>query len=333
MSSDSCSSFQDLFKGDCEVVQPVCPTIQASCGVVADDMDKVPGYIEFSKMNTRFQKHDYSNSDAKGSFGDIYFGFDTLNSIEVAIKRIPHNKKSQKPKSRSPKEILPEFMIPWSLDSRNLCKVYAFSIDEEYFYIVMEKIQGKEAYDFFCENPKFAQKNPQTMKAILIDIANGLSILHGAGYAHRDIKLENVILNFDESGKFLRAVIIDFGFASCVSDIPLGSKQGTLHYGAPEIFKGDNQLTEKVDMWALGVFIFLSIYNHYPIDSRQKERRLEAFEIISSLVSLKKAPLLPVLKDCCKDVDNLVRICERCLEINPILRMSSADLVEILACD
>jgi serine/threonine protein kinase len=332
MSSDSCSSFQDLFTGDCEVVQPVCETVQTSCGIIEDDIDKVPGYIEFSEMKRRFRVEDYSRSDANGSFGDIFFGIDLSNSLEVAIKRIPHNKKSQKQKSRSPKEILPEFTIPWSLDSRNLCKVYAFSIDEEYFYIVMEKIQGKEAFDFFCENPKFAQKNPLTMKAILLEIANGLSILHGAGYAHRDIKLENVILTFDESGKFLRAVIIDFGFASCVSDIPLGSKQGTLHYGAPEIFKGDNQLTEKVDMWALGVFIFLSIYNHYPIDSRQKERRLAVLEITHRLLSL-KALSMPVLENIQKNVNHLVRICKRCLEIEPSSRISSADLVEILASD
>ena len=48
MSSDSCSNFQDLFTGLGEIAQPVCPTIQASCGIIEDDMDKVPGYIEFS---------------------------------------------------------------------------------------------------------------------------------------------------------------------------------------------------------------------------------------------------------------------------------------------
>ena len=78
-----------------------------------------------------------------------------------------------------------------SFDSPHLCKVFGFSVDEaEFVYIARE-----DAFDFVQKNPLLGKTNPVLAKRILKDVAVGLTTLHAAGFAYRDIKLDNVMLD------------------------------------------------------------------------------------------------------------------------------------------
>jgi serine/threonine protein kinase len=74
---------------------------------------------------------------------------------------------------------------------------------------------------------------------------------HTNGVTHRDIKLENIIVNdFDEPK------LIDFGLSkSATAAQILKSMAGTPYYMAPEILQG-KQYSEKVDIWSLGVVFY-----------------------------------------------------------------------------
>ena len=68
------------------------------------------------------------------------------------------------------------------------------------------------------------------MKSICVQLIKGLSALHNqAGFAHMDIKLENILIADDGSLKFC-----DFGFAAPLSSY-INKKMGTPVYMAPEI--------------------------------------------------------------------------------------------------
>jgi len=172
--------------------------------------------------------------------------------------------------------------------------------------------------------------NPLLAKRILLDIARGLDTLHTAGFAHRDIKLDNVMIELNGAGEFVRAVIIDFGFTMLVSEIPIGSQQCSICYCAPEIVQ-NGHLTEKVDMWAVGVMLFVSLHNHYPIWSKNPNPIAEAREVIQKLQKLSESPELPIYTEGNKDVNDLRMSCARCLQINQDKRPSAEELLAMLS--
>ena len=83
----------------------------------------------------------------------------------------------------------------------------------------------------------------------------GLHAIHELGFAHRDMKLENILLNQHV------IKIGDFGFAKAANGGLLHTRLGTVGYQAPEIlYAGDNGLANyngyEVDLFALGVILF-----------------------------------------------------------------------------
>jgi serine/threonine protein kinase len=261
----------------------------------------------------------------------VYFGVDLETGGPVAVKKVyyrptPHNLKC------SLESIIREAETAMKFKSPYLCKVYGFSVDDAGFvYIVMELIPGVESFEYFNDNPLLGMIDPRLVRRIFLDIARGLATLHAAGFAHRDIKFDNVMLEFDkESGEFKRAVIIDFGFTMRVSDVPHGSIQGSILYAAPEIVQ-KGVLSEKVDIWAFGVMLFFLLHGYYPIWSNKKDPHAESWEVYQKLQKLTESPELPIYTEGNKYVNFLRMICARCLEFHHSARPSAEELLALLS--
>jgi len=88
--------------------------------------------------------------------------------------------------------------------------------------------------------------------------------MHQRGWVHRDLKLENVIT--DSRTSKLTSKIIDFGFA--VRQTEAGSHCegiiGTAHYVAPEVVWHSSYDGRAVDMFAVGVMLYVMLYGRYP---------------------------------------------------------------------
>jgi serine/threonine protein kinase len=93
-------------------------------------------------------------------------------------------------------------------------------------------------------------------------LVEGVMYCHARGLAHRDIKLENLLLSDD--GKTLK--ITDFGFASNSADGAAKTVLGTAVYVAPEVLDGKAYDGQLVDMWACGVVLFAMVAGAYPFD-------------------------------------------------------------------
>ncbi len=92
-------------------------------------------------------------------------------------------------------------------------------------------------------------------------MVEALEHIHDAGYAHRDIKLNNILL-----GEDLNIKVVDLGFAGLLSGVDglMRTKLGTEPYKAPEIHEGKLYSGEKVDIFSLGVTIFCTIAGNLP---------------------------------------------------------------------
>lgn len=86
-------------------------------------------------------------------------------------------------------------------------------------------------------------------------LIQAMEYMHDSGFCHRDLKLENILLDNEYNIK-----VSDFGFAGSLAgdkhDNKLYDWKGTLRYMAPEIFKGTGYLGRSVDIFALGVILF-----------------------------------------------------------------------------
>jgi calcium-dependent protein kinase len=101
---------------------------------------------------------------------------------------------------------------------------------------------------------------------ILRQIMLGLHYAHSNNIVHRDIKLENIMFN-DKNITNLNLKIIDFGLSKFYHDgiNKMEEKLGTCMYMSPEILNGN--YTEKCDIWACGVLLYLLLIGIPPFFS------------------------------------------------------------------
>lgn len=127
-------------------------------------------------------------------------------------------------------------------------------------YIAMEPIQGGEFFDYIANSGRFEEKYCRHyFKQMLM----GLNYIHSQGFSHRDLKPENILLDDKYNVK-----IIDFGFA-CPLEGRDGSglnksHVGTPGYMAPEILNKKAYQADSVDLFALGVILFIMYAGHPP---------------------------------------------------------------------
>lgn len=112
------------------------------------------------------------------------------------------------------------------------------------------------------------------VRLIIQQMLVALSALKSIGWTHGDIKPDNIML-VDHQSKPFQVKLIDFGMASPVSKLKLGTKIQAIGYRAPEVMLGLN-LSEAIDIWSLGcVMAFLYMGRHlFPVRSEYESMRI-----------------------------------------------------------
>ena len=127
----------------------------------------------------------------------------------------------------------------------------------------MEYIGKTSLYQYLKSKPK-KRISEQETKKIFRRIIMGVQYLHCKKIAHRDIKLDNIMVNENYDVK-----IIDFGFSLFTQPgKKLNLHCGTPSYMAPELVAKKDYLGQPVDVWALGVLLYKMLTGYYPFNGK-----------------------------------------------------------------
>jgi len=133
--------------------------------------------------------------------------------------------------------------------------------DEEGAYFLMEYVKGLDLITMM-ENREGALTE-SVAKEIFTQLMDALSHVHSKGVAHRDMKLDNLMI--DANGK---VKIIDFGLCKTGGAEECDGRLGSTEYCAPEIYKTKKTYNGyQADIWSCGVILFTLLFGCFPFNS------------------------------------------------------------------
>ena len=144
------------------------------------------------------------------------------------------------------------------IDHKNIVKFYDFYEDEANIYIFQEYCPGKTLKKYIEEVGAISENHAAI---ILMQLMSALSYINELNIAHRDLKLENIIISTGDSIK-----LIDFGFCSTHSNVLSQTFCGSPIYAAPECILGKPYNSMKSDIWSSGVILYTMVTGEYPWD-------------------------------------------------------------------
>jgi serine/threonine protein kinase len=261
-----------------------------------------------------------------GAFGTVNLMQNRLTEMHYAVKFI------EKTDPHTDDKTLNEIKLGMILDSPFICKVHCYAEDNQHFYIIMDYIEGMDLCDFIRKYPTFFIQNHQSFWVVVKSILRGLAYLHSKGIAHMDIKPENVFLLFDNEGNIFDVKLIDLGLSMVVNDADTKCFRGTDIYMAPEFFHTFSNIDCKVDIWSIGITVFVMIKASLPTEivSCKKDPKRRQDEIYQKIKRLQmNEPFNPFGKKTSEDqnIAKMESFIRSCLITDPTNRPTADELL------
>ncbi|XP_059307459.1 serine/threonine-protein kinase SAPK2-like [Lycium ferocissimum] len=195
-----------------------------------------------------------------GSFGVAKLVKDKWTSELYAVKYIERGKKIDEHVQR-------EIMNHRSLRHPNIIKFKEVFLTPTHLAIVMEYAAGGELFERICNAGRFSEDEARFFFQQLI---SGVSYCHSMQICHRDLKLENTLLDGSSTP---RLKICDFGYSkSSVLHSQPKSTVGTPAYIAPEVLSRKEYDGKLADVWSCGVTLYVMLVGAYPFEDPSDPR-------------------------------------------------------------
>uniref|UniRef100_A0A674P4Q7 non-specific serine/threonine protein kinase n=1 Tax=Takifugu rubripes TaxID=31033 RepID=A0A674P4Q7_TAKRU len=218
----------------------------------------------------------------RGGFSEVYKAFDLIEQRYAAVKVHQLNKNWREEKKENyHKHACREYRIHKELDHPRIVKLYDyFSLDTDSFCTVMEYCEGNDL-DFYLKQHKLMSE--KEARSIVMQIVNALKYLNEIKppIIHYDLKPGNILLvNGTACGEIK---ITDFGLSKIMDDDNYGvdgmdltsQGAGTYWYLPPECFvvgKEPPKISNKVDVWSVGIIFFQCLYGRKPFGHNQSQQ-------------------------------------------------------------
>ncbi|NWU90618.1 HUNK kinase, partial [Upupa epops] len=194
----------------------------------------------------------------KGSFAKVMEGLHIPTGEKVAIKVI--DKRKAKQDSYVLKNMKREPRIQQMIKHPNVVQLYETLETDNFYYMVMELCLGGDLLDRICDKKRLPERE---VRRYMRQILSAVEYLHCQGIVHRDLKVENFLLDENNNIK-----IVDFGLSNTakfegLSQELLHTQCGSPAYAAPELL-AHRKYGPKVDVWSIGVSMFAMLTGTLP---------------------------------------------------------------------
>ncbi|XP_067910092.1 serine/threonine-protein kinase SIK2a isoform X3 [Heterodontus francisci] len=248
--------------------------------------------------------YDIERTLGKGNFAVVKLARHRITKTEVAIKIID---KSQLDAVNLEK-IYREVQIMKLLDHPHIIKLYQVMETKNMLYLVTEYAKNGEIFDYLANHGRLSELEARRK---FWQILSAVEYCHNRKIVHRDLKAENLLLDSNMNIK-----IADFGFGNFYKPgEPLATWCGSPPYAAPEVFEGQQYEGPQLDIWSLGVVLYVLVCGALPFDGPTlpilRQRVLEGRFRIPYFMS--------------EDCEHLIR---RMLVLDPSKRLTIAQIKE-----
>ncbi|XP_074656390.1 testis-specific serine/threonine-protein kinase 3-like [Tubulanus polymorphus] len=232
------------------LVNPPCPAVSYRGTIRAVLAQK--GYLSREKLGT-------------GSYSQVRLAIDMNSPVmeRVAVKIVDLESAPSDFKQR----FLPRELQIWPrLNHSHIIKLRQTFRDSSRVFAVLEYASGGDALHYVQTHGAVGEPRAKRWMAQLGD---AVRYLHRLQISHRDLKLENLLLDGHQNIK-----LCDFGFARDCDQNLSSTFCGSKSYASPEILSGVPYDPKKADIWALGVILFILVTGRMPFDESKGNHSL-----------------------------------------------------------
>jgi serine/threonine protein kinase len=240
-----------------------------------------------------------------GNFAKVYLAVHTPSGRQVALKVI--DKRAVSSKRKLLLRVRREISNLKKLRHGSVVEIYESFETKSQFILAMEYLPNGELFDYVWK--KQGLEEPEARR-LFAQIVEGVHYCHKNSIVHRDLKLENILLDENQQPK-----LADFGFSKEVGrEDFLETYCGSPLYASPEMILGRPYFGSECDVWSLGVILYTMLTATMPFDDR---------DIPSFLSCIEKGiyPEPPEVSESAKD------LLARMLDPRPVSRASVEDIL------
>ncbi|KAF8794124.1 SNF-related serine/threonine-protein kinase-like [Argiope bruennichi] len=209
--------------------------------------------------------YDLGDTLGRGHFAVVKLAKHVFTGEQVAVKVIDKTRLDDVSRAH----LFQEVRCMKLVQHPNVVRLYDVIDTQTKLYLILELGDGGDMYDYILKHENGVDE--ETAKKYFRQIVHAISYCHKLHVVHRDLKPENVVF-FEKLGM---VKLTDFGFSNkfCPGQ-KLETSCGSLAYSAPEILLGDSYDAPKVDVWSLGVILYMLVCGRAPFQEANDSETL-----------------------------------------------------------
>ncbi|KAJ8354197.1 hypothetical protein SKAU_G00217640 [Synaphobranchus kaupii] len=248
--------------------------------------------------------YDLDKTLGRGHFAVVKLARHVFTGEKVAVKVIDKTKLD----STATGHLFQEVRCMKLVQHPNIVRLYEVIDTQTKLYLILELADGGDLFDYIMKHEEGLSE--EMAKKYFAQIVHAISYCHRLHVVHRDLKPENVVF-FEKQGL---VKLTDFGFSNKFQPgKKLTTSCGSLAYSAPEILLGDEYDAPAVDIWSLGVILFMLVCGQPPFQEANDSETL-------TMIMDCKYTVPPHVSSACKDLIN------RMLQRDPKRRASLEEI-------